>query len=123
MVDNFIDCKYGREEIFYLDVQWQYESLKLVLELIYGIILYQEQVMQIVQVFFGYIFGGVDMLCRVMGKKKLEEMVKQCFVFVEGVEKNGINVELAMKIFDLVEKFVGYGFNKLYFVVYVLVLY
>lgn len=123
MVDNFIDCKYGREEIFYLDVQWQYESLKLVLELIYGIILYQEQVMQIVQVFFGYIFGGVDMLCRAMGKKKLEEMVKQCFVFVEGVEKNGINVELAMKIFDLVEKFVGYGFNKLYFVVYVLVSY
>lgn len=123
MVDNFIDCKYGCEEIFYLDVQWQYESLKLVLELIYGIILYQEQVMQIVQVLFGYIFGGVDMLCCVMGKKKLEEMVKQCFVFVEGVEKNGINVELVMKIFDLVEKFVGYGFNKLYFVVYVLVLY
>lgn len=123
MVDNFIDCKYGCEEFFYLDVQWQYESLKLVLELIYGIILYQEQVMQIVQVFFGYIFGGVDMLCCVMGKKKLEEMVKQCFVFEEGVKKNGIDGELVMKIFDLVEKFVGYGFNKLYFVVYVLVFY
>ncbi|STJ82421.1 DNA polymerase III subunit alpha [Escherichia coli] len=60
----------------------------------------------------GYTLGGADMLRRAMGKKKPEEMAKQRSVFAEGAEKNGINAELAMKIFDLVEKFAGYGFNK-----------
>ncbi len=113
MVDNFIDRKHGREEISYPDVQWQHESLKPVLEPTYGIILYQEQVMQIAQVLSGYTLGGADMLRRAMGKKKPEEMAKQRSVFAEGAEKNGINAELAMKIFDLVEKFAGYGFNKI----------
>lgn len=123
MVDNFIDCKYGCEEIFYFDVEYQYECLKEILEFIYGIILYQEQVMQIVQEMVGYLLGGVDLFCCVMGKKKFEEMVKQCGMFVEGVKGNNIDLDLVMKIFDLVEKFVGYGFNKFYFVVYVLVFY
>lgn len=100
MVDNFIDRKHGREEISYPDVQWQHESLKPVLEPTYGIILYQEQVMQIAQVLSGYTLGGADMLRRAMGKKKPEEMAKQRSVFAEGAEKNGINAELAMKIFD-----------------------
>lgn len=100
MVDNFIDRKHGREEISYPDVQWQHESLKPVLEPTYGIILYQEQVMQIARVLSGYTLGGADMLRRAMGKKKPEEMAKQRSVFAEGAEKNGINAELAMKIFD-----------------------
>ena len=69
MVDNFIDRKHGREEISYPDVQWQHESLKPVLEPTYGIILYQEQVMQIARVLSGYTLGGADMLRRAMGKK------------------------------------------------------
>ena len=123
MVDNFIDRKHGREEISYPDVQWQHESLKPVLEPTYGIILYQEQVMQIAQVLSGYTLGGADMLRRAMGKKKPEEMAKQRSVFAEGAEKNGINAELAMKIFDLVEKFAGYGFNKSHSAAYALVSY
>ncbi|WP_234399477.1 DNA polymerase III subunit alpha, partial [Vibrio cholerae] len=112
MVDNFIDRKHGREAISYPDEKWQHESLKEILEPTYGIILYQEQVMQIAQVLSGYTLGGADMLRRAMGKKKPEEMAKQRAVFQEGAEKNGVDGELAMKIFDLVEKFAGYGFNK-----------
>lgn len=123
MVDNFIDRKHGREELSYPDVQWQHESLKPVLEPTYGIILYQEQVMQIAQVLSGYTLGGADMLRRAMGKKKPEEMAKQRSVFEEGAKKNGIDGELAMKIFDLVEKFAGYGFNKSHSAAYALVSY
>lgn len=123
MVDNFIDRKHGREEISYPDVQWQHESLKPVLEPTYGIILYQEQVMQIAQVLSGYTLGGADMLRRAMGKKKPEEMAKQRGTFEEGAKKNGIDGELAMKIFDLVEKFAGYGFNKSHSAAYALVSY
>ncbi|MEY0589505.1 DNA polymerase III subunit alpha [Providencia manganoxydans] len=123
MVDNFIDRKHGREEISYPDEQWQHESLKPVLEPTYGIILYQEQVMQIAQVLAGYTLGGADMLRRAMGKKKPEEMAKQRSVFEEGAIKNGIDGELSMKIFDLVEKFAGYGFNKSHSAAYALVSY
>ncbi|GKX55322.1 DNA-directed DNA polymerase [Leminorella grimontii] len=123
MVDNFIDRKHGREEISYPDIQWQHESLKPVLEPTYGIILYQEQVMQIAQVLAGYTLGGADMLRRAMGKKKPEEMAKQRSVFKEGSIKNGIDGELSMKIFDLVEKFAGYGFNKSHSAAYALVSY
>lgn len=123
MVDNFIDRKHGREEISYPDIQWQHESLKPVLEPTYGIILYQEQVMQIAQVLSGYTLGGADMLRRAMGKKKREEMVKQRWVFRAGAEKIGINGKLSMKIFDLVEKFAGYGFNKSHSAAYALVSY
>ncbi|ROJ29841.1 DNA polymerase III subunit alpha [Morganella morganii] len=123
MVDNFIDRKHGREAISYPDVEWQHESLQPVLEPTYGIILYQEQVMQIAQVLAGYTLGGADMLRRAMGKKKPEEMAKQRSVFEEGAVKNGVDAELSMKIFDLVEKFAGYGFNKSHSAAYALVSY
>lgn len=123
MVDNFIDRKHGREAISYPDEKWQHESLKEILEPTYGIILYQEQVMQIAQVLAGYTLGGADMLRRAMGKKKPEEMAKQRAVFQSGAENNGVDGELAMKIFDLVEKFAGYGFNKSHSAAYALVSY
>ncbi|WP_204483985.1 DNA polymerase III subunit alpha [Aeromonas veronii] len=123
MVDNFIDRKHGNEAISYPDEKWQHESLKPILEPTYGIILYQEQVMQIAQTLAGYTLGGADMLRRAMGKKKPEEMAKQRAGFEEGAVKNGIDGELAMKIFDLVEKFAGYGFNKSHSAAYALVSY
>ena len=123
MVDNFIDRKLGREEISYPDAQYQHESLKPILEPTYGIILYQEQVMQIAQVLAGYTLGGADMLRRAMGKKKPEEMAKQRSTFEDGARNNGIDGELAIKIFDLVEKFAGYGFNKSHSAAYALVSY
>ncbi|MGM0593930.1 MAG: DNA polymerase III subunit alpha [Pseudomonadota bacterium] len=123
MVDNFINRKHGREKVSYPDAQYQHESLKPILEPTYGIILYQEQVMQIAQVLAGYSLGGADLLRRAMGKKKPEEMAKQRQVFKEGAEQNGIDSELAMKIFDLVEKFAGYGFNKSHSAAYALVSY
>lgn len=123
MVDNFIDRKHGREEVSYPDATYQHESLKPILEPTYGIILYQEQVMQIAQVLAGYTLGGADLLRRAMGKKKPEEMAKQRSVFEEGAIKNGVDGELAMKIFDLVEKFAGYGFNKSHSAAYALVSY
>ncbi|MGK2946656.1 MAG: DNA polymerase III subunit alpha [Candidatus Malihini olakiniferum] len=123
MVDNFINRKHGREEISYPDIQWQHKSLKPVLEPTYGIILYQEQVMQIAQVLSGYTLGGADMLRRAMGKKKSEEMAKQRSLFKDGAKKMGVDGELSMKIFDLVEKFAGYGFNKSHSAAYALVSY
>ncbi len=123
MVDNFINRKHGREAISYPDVHYQHESLKPILESTYGVILYQEQVMQIAQVMAGYSLGGADLLRRAMGKKKPAEMAKQRAVFKEGSEQNGIDPELAMKIFDLVEKFAGYGFNKSHSAAYALVSY
>ena len=123
MVDNFIDRKRGREAISYPDATWQHESLKPILEPTYGIILYQEQVMQIAQVLSGYSLGGADLLRRAMGKKKPEEMAKQRDTFQNGAAANGVDPELAMKIFDLVEKFAGYGFNKSHSAAYALVSY
>ncbi|MGR7920552.1 DNA polymerase III subunit alpha [Zobellella denitrificans] len=123
MVDNFIDRKHGREAISYPDEQWQHESLQPILEPTYGIILYQEQVMQIAQVLAGYSLGGADLLRRAMGKKKPEEMAKQRAGFEAGAVANGIDGTLAMKIFDLVEKFAGYGFNKSHSAAYALVSY
>lgn len=123
MVDNFIDRKHGNEAISYPDEKWQHESLKPILEPTYGIILYQEQVMQIAQTLAGYTLGGADMLRRAMGKKKPEEMAKQRAGFEEGAVRNGVDGELAMKIFDLVEKFAGYGFNKSHSAAYALVSY
>ncbi len=123
MVDNFIDRKHGREEISYPDVKYQHDSLQSILEPTYGVILYQEQVMQIAQVLAGYTLGGADLLRHAMGKKKPEEMAKQREIFREGAAKNNIDPELAMKIFDLVEKFAGYGFNKSHSAAYALVSY
>ncbi|MGQ8366306.1 DNA polymerase III subunit alpha [Glaciecola sp. 1036] len=123
MVDNFIDRKHGREDISYPDATYQHECLKEILQPTYGIILYQEQVMQIAQEMSGYSLGGADLLRRAMGKKKPEEMAKQRSTFEEGAKNNNIDPELAMKIFDLVEKFAGYGFNKSHSAAYALVSY
>ncbi len=123
MVDNFIDRKHGREKVSFPDPHYQHECLHPILESTYGVILYQEQVMQIAQVMAGYTLGGADLLRRAMGKKKPEEMAKQRAVFEKGAQENGIDPDLAMKIFDLVEKFAGYGFNKSHSAAYALVSY
>ncbi|WP_416772010.1 DNA polymerase III subunit alpha [Pseudomonas sp. RHF3.3-3] len=123
MVDDFINRKHGRAELAYPHPDYQYEGLKPVLAPTYGIILYQEQVMQIAQVMAGYTLGGADMLRRAMGKKKPEEMAKQRGGFIEGCANNGIDADLAGNIFDLVEKFAGYGFNKSHSAAYGLVSY
>ncbi|MEK7758840.1 MAG: OB-fold nucleic acid binding domain-containing protein, partial [Pseudomonadota bacterium] len=89
----------------------------------YGVILYQEQVMQIAQVLSGYTLGGADLLRRAMGKKKPEEMAQQRSVFVQGAEARGVNAKLAADIFDLIEKFAGYGFNRSHSAAYALIAY
>ncbi|SEI52168.1 DNA polymerase-3 subunit alpha [Allopseudospirillum japonicum] len=123
MVDDFINRKHGRAELAWPHPDYQLDSLQPVLEPTYGIILYQEQVMQIAQVMAGYTLGGADLLRRAMGKKKPEEMAKQREVFLEGSKNNGIDEHLAANIFDLVEKFAGYGFNKSHSAAYALVSY
>ena len=107
MVDMYIDRKHGREEVIY-----DHDRLEPILENTYGVIVYQEQVMQISQAMAGYSLGGADMLRRAMGKKKPEEMAKQRSIFVEGAINQGIDDKLAGGVFDLMEKFAGYGFNK-----------
>ncbi|BCQ67253.1 MULTISPECIES: DNA polymerase III subunit alpha [Pseudomonas] len=123
MVDDFINRKHGRAELAYPHPDYQYDGLQPVLAPTYGIILYQEQVMQIAQVMAGYTLGGADMLRRAMGKKKPEEMAKQRGGFIEGCASNNIDADLAGNIFDLVEKFAGYGFNKSHSAAYGLVSY
>ncbi|MCK9469535.1 MAG: DNA polymerase III subunit alpha [Porticoccaceae bacterium] len=123
MVDDFINRKHGRAEVAYPHPQYQHDLLKPVLGPTYGIILYQEQVMQIAQVLGGYTLGGADLLRRAMGKKKPEEMAEQRDLFMTGAVKNGIDQELASNIFDLMEKFAGYGFNKSHSAAYALLAY
>jgi DNA polymerase-3 subunit alpha len=123
MVDDFINRKHGRAPLAWPHPDYQLDSLQPVLEPTYGIILYQEQVMQIAQVMAGYTLGGADMLRRAMGKKKPEEMAKQRAIFLEGCANQGIDKDLAGNIFDLVEKFAGYGFNKSHSAAYALVSY
>ena len=120
MVDDFITRKHdlSKREIDYL-----HPDLKSVLEPTYGVILYQEQVMQIAQVLAGYTLGGADLLRRAMGKKKPEEMAKQREVFVNGATERGVAEFTATRIFDLMEKFAGYGFNKSHSVAYALLAY
>ncbi|SMF33635.1 DNA polymerase III, alpha subunit [Alteromonadaceae bacterium Bs31] len=123
MVDDFINRKHGRAKVAYPDAKYQHTSLQPILEPTYGVIVYQEQVMQIAQVLAGYSLGGADLLRRAMGKKKPEEMAKQRSIFAEGAKGLGIDPDLATKIFDLVEKFAGYGFNKSHSAAYALVSY
>ncbi|KUJ81637.1 DNA polymerase III subunit alpha [Microbulbifer flavimaris] len=123
MVDDFINRKHGRAQVAYPDAKYQHEKLKPILEPTYGVIVYQEQVMQIAQELAGYTLGGADMLRRAMGKKKPEEMAKQREIFAAGAKEQGVDPDLAMKIFDLVEKFAGYGFNKSHSAAYALVSY
>lgn len=123
MVDDFINRKHGRAEVAYPHPDFQHDSLKTILEPTYGVIVYQEQVMQIAQTLAGYTLGGADVLRRAMGKKKPEEMAKQRDLFEAGAISQGVDGDLALKIFDLVEKFAGYGFNKSHSAAYALVSY
>ncbi|WP_405220064.1 DNA polymerase III subunit alpha [Lentisalinibacter sediminis] len=109
MVDDFIARKHGDQNAV---IDYLHPDLEAVLKPTYGVILYQEQVMQIAQVLAGYTLGGADLLRRAMGKKKPEEMAKQREVFVSGAEARGVETATATHIFDLMEKFAGYGFNK-----------
>jgi DNA polymerase-3 subunit alpha len=118
MVDDFIRRKHGEAAIDY-----PHPRLVPVLEPTYGVILYQEQVMQIAQLLAGYTLGGADLLRRAMGKKKAEEMAKQRSVFVDGAHARGVALGLASHIFDLMEKFAGYGFNKSHSVAYAVLAY
>ncbi|MEX0951516.1 MAG: DNA polymerase III subunit alpha, partial [Gammaproteobacteria bacterium] len=118
MVDDFVDRKHGRARIDYA-----LPALEPVLKPTYGVILYQEQVMQIAQVLAGYTLGGADLLRRAMGKKKPEEMAKQRDIFVSGAVANHIDERTAADIFDLMEKFAGYGFNKSHSAAYALIAY
>src|SRR5690606_25227712 len=120
MVDDFINRRRARggSPIDYLP-----PSLEPALRATYGVILYQEQVMQIAQVLAGYSLGGADLLRRAMGKKKPEEMAKQREIFVSGAVERGIAEKVATHIFDLMEKFAGYGFNKSHSAAYALVTY
>ena len=123
MVDDFINRKKGRAEVSYPHPQYQHECLKPALEPTYGVILYQEQVMQIAQEMGGYTLGGADLLRRAMGKKNASEMAKQRDLFVQGAIGKGFANNLASNIFDLMEKFAGYGFNKSHSAAYALVAY
>ena len=118
MVDDFINRKHRRTAIKYL-----HPSLEPILKPTYGVILYQEQVMQIARALSGYTLGGADLLRRAMGKKKPEEMAKQRAVFVAGARKNGVSESLAAHIFDMIEKFAGYGFNRSHSAAYALIAY
>jgi DNA polymerase-3 subunit alpha len=118
MVDDFIDRRHGRAAVSY-----PHPLLEPILKPTYGVIVYQEQVMQIAQVLAGYSLGGADLLRRAMGKKKPEEMAKERVKFEFGAEKNGIAAKTASSIFDLMEKFAEYGFNKSHSAAYALVAY
>jgi DNA polymerase-3 subunit alpha len=109
MVDDFITRKHASNKA---DIDYLHPDLKPVLEETYGVILYQEQVMQIAQVLAGYTLGEADLLRRAMGKKKPAEMAKQREIFVTGATGRGVAESTATRIFDLMEKFAGYGFNK-----------
>jgi DNA polymerase III subunit alpha len=118
MVDDFIDRKHGRSTVYY-----PHPDLEPILKPTYGVILYQEQVMQIAQVLANYTLGAADMLRRAMGKKKPEEMAMQRAIFTQGATARGVEEKVATYIFDLMEKFAGYGFNKSHSAAYALVAY
>ncbi len=117
-IPSFIARKHGRERVVY-----PHPCLEKVLKPTYGIMIYQEQVMQAAQVAANYTLGGADLLRRAMGKKKPEEMAKQRAIFVAGAAQNGIDEAKANEIFDTMEKFAGYGFNKSHAAAYSLVAY
>ncbi len=117
MVDDYIRVKHGAK------AEYAHPMLEPILKSTNGVILYQEQVMQIARELAGYTLGGADLLRRAMGKKKPEEMAKQRAIFTEGAIANGIDEKIATYIFDLMEKFAGYGFNKSHSAAYALVAY
>ena len=118
MVVDFVNRKHGRAEVDYF-----HPDLEPVLTSTYGVIVYQEQVMLISQIIGGYSLGGADLLRRAMGKKKPEEMAKHRELFEKGAVEKGYDGELAVKLFDLMEKFAGYGFNKSHSAAYALIAY
>jgi DNA polymerase-3 subunit alpha len=120
MVDDFIT---GRHAVNKADIDYLHPDLKPLLEETYGVILYQEQVMQIAQLLAGYTLGGADLLRRAMGKKKPEEMAKQREIFISGATERGVAKPTATRIFDLMEKFAGYGFNKSHSAAYAVLAY
>ncbi len=115
---EWVDRKHGRT-----DVSYPHPALEPVLKPTYGVIVYQEQVMQIAQVLAGYSLGGADLLRRAMGKKKAEEMAKERAKFEDGSAERGVDPRIATQIFDLMEKFAEYGFNKSHSAAYALVAY
>jgi DNA polymerase-3 subunit alpha len=119
MVDQFIECKHGRREI-----EYPHDLLAPVLEETYGVFVYQEQVMQAAQILAGFSLGAADVMRRAMGKKKQAEMDKQRALFVEGCESHqNIDAKTSNDIFDLIDKFAGYGFNKSHSAAYGLITY
>jgi DNA polymerase III subunit alpha len=118
LIPDYNARKSGRERVEYLDPR-----LAPILEPTYGVMVYQEQVMQIAQVIGGYTLGAADLLRRAMGKKKKEEMAQQRDIFVSGAEKHGLARHKAVQLFDLMEKFAGYGFNKSHSAAYALIAY
>ena len=118
MVDDFIQRKHGKKKIVY-----DFPQLEPILKDTYGVIVYQEQVMQIAQVLAGYSLGGADLLRRAMGKKKPEEMAKQKQIFLDGAKKSKIDPKRAEGVFDLMAKFAEYGFNKSHSAAYALIAY
>jgi DNA polymerase-3 subunit alpha len=118
LIPDFIDRKHGRQQVSYLDPR-----LESILGQTYGVMVYQEQVMQIAQVIGGYSLGAADLLRRAMGKKKPEEMAQQRSSFVEGACKGGVSEVVADDLFNLMEMFAGYGFNKSHAAAYALVAY
>ena len=117
-IPDYINRKHGKEQVII-----PHPCLEKVVGMTYGIMVYQEQVMQAAQVVAGYTLGGADMLRRAMGKKKAEEMAEQRSIFVAGAAKNNIDEKKANEIFDTMEKFAGYGFNKSHAAAYSLVAY
>jgi DNA polymerase-3 subunit alpha len=118
LIPSFVARKHGKEEVVY-----PHPLLATVLSETYGIMVYQEQVMQTAQVLGGYSLGGADMLRRAMGKKKAEEMAQHRQIFRDGAAKKDITTEVADEVFDLMEKFAGYGFNKSHAAAYSLLAY
>ncbi|OGT34107.1 MAG: DNA polymerase III subunit alpha [Gammaproteobacteria bacterium RIFCSPHIGHO2_02_FULL_39_13] len=118
MVDDFINRKHGREKVHYF-----HPDIEPILKPTYGVILYQEQVMQIAQVLSGYSLGAADLLRRAMGKKKPEEMAKLRETFISGAKNRGVDEKTSAHIFDVIEKFAGYGFNKSHSAAYALLAY
>ncbi len=116
MLDDFIERKHGRQAITYV-----FPALESILKPTYGVIVYQEQVMQIVQTIGGMSLGGADIVRRAMGKKKLEEMQKYNKEFSQGASDQGLDYQKASELFDLIEKFAGYGFNKSHSAAYAMV--
>ena len=123
MVEDFIDRKHGRKAVAYPTPELHHDALKPILKPTYGVILYQEQVMQIAQAVGGYSLGAADLLRRAMGKKKPEEMARQRGIFIEGAIQQGLQRRHAEGLFDLMEKFAGYGFNKSHSAAYALLSY